>query len=256
MSMEAGDPALLGALGARCGVVAVVGAGGKKTTMYRLAALHPGRVGLTTTVHIPPYPDGVAERVITGTPEDVLAAAVAECEARVIACAGPADKTNRLAGLPPESIERLARATGRTLWLVKADGARARWIKAPGDHEPRVPAAATTVIAVVSARAIGEPLTDRIAHRPERLAAVMGARLGEAITPEHVARLLASPDGALRGAGDAEVVPLINMLDDEDTTVRARAAARAALALTDRFDRVVLAAMARGALIEVVEREG
>ena len=34
----------------------MVGAGGKKSTMYRLARVHQGRVAVTTTVHIPPFP--------------------------------------------------------------------------------------------------------------------------------------------------------------------------------------------------------
>ena len=45
-------------LGARGGVVCLVGAAGKKTTLYRLASEHPGRVGVTATVHIPYFPAG------------------------------------------------------------------------------------------------------------------------------------------------------------------------------------------------------
>jgi hypothetical protein len=55
--------------------------------------------------------------------------------------------------------------------------------------------------------------------------------------------------------GGAVVVPIINMVDDPAVLLAARETARQALAMTRRFERVVLAAMTAAApLIEVVER--
>ena len=112
------------------------------------------------------------------------------------------------------------------------------------------------MIPVVSARAFGQPVTDRIAHRPALVAAVCGLAGDEAFAPAHLARLLASPEGSLRGVGTtATVVPLINMVDDDELAVLARRAALGALALTDRFDRVLLASMRRAQpIVDVVRR--
>ncbi|MGH8526177.1 MAG: selenium cofactor biosynthesis protein YqeC, partial [Gammaproteobacteria bacterium] len=84
------------------------------------------------------------------------------------------------------------------------------------------------------------------------ISAVTGVEPGETITPEHVARLLTDEQGALKGIGKATVVPLINMVDEPEQEALARQVAKWALALTRRFDRVVLASMLRDAPIVAV----
>ena len=90
-----------------------------------------------------------------------------------------------------------------------------RWIKAPEADEPMLVPGADTVIPVISARAIGEPLSERVAHRIDRVAEVTGIAPGELLTPEAVGRLLANEHGALQLAGRARVAPVINMVDNE-----------------------------------------
>jgi probable selenium-dependent hydroxylase accessory protein YqeC len=246
--------ALLEALAATRGLVALVGAGGKKTTLYRLARAYAGRIGITATVAIPPFPVDLDAHVIVGL--SALPAIVAEAQQhRIVAFARPSDKPNRLAGLPAGEVRRIHESAGFDITLVKADGARSRWIKAPDPDEPQLPEGVDTVIPVVSARAIGERLREDIAHRVDRITAITGAQPGDIITPDLVARLLADEQGALKGAGKATIVPLINMVDNDEIAVVARQAARWALALTRRFDRVILASMgAESPLVEIVAR--
>jgi probable selenium-dependent hydroxylase accessory protein YqeC len=232
---------LLELLGARAGIVCATGAGGKKSVLFAIAARHPGRVAFTTTVHTLPPPDALGARVVIAAPERLEDELRALGPAPFIAYACPGDKPGRLTGVPADRIDALHAALGFDVTLVKADGARMRWIKAPADDEPVLPPGMTTLIPVLSARALGEPLSERIAHRVERLAALTGAVPGEPFTPAHAARLLASRDGLLKGAGDARVVPVINMVDDPARQQLATEAAERALDLTDRFDRVVLA---------------
>ena len=243
--------ALLSDLDATGGVVCLVGAGGKKTTMYTLAALHPGRVALSSTSHMYVYDETCVDHVVHveegGTFEDG--------SGRVIAFAGKTDTRERVGGLPPEHIEAIWRDGGFDLFLVKADGARARWIKAPEAYEPIVPACADTVIPVVSARVIGRCLNSGIAHRPERAASLMGITVTTPIGPEHLARLLSASEGGLKGVGGASVVPLINMVDDDVIHQAARITAKEALATTSRFSRVVLACMKQRRIVEVIERD-
>jgi probable selenium-dependent hydroxylase accessory protein YqeC len=238
------ETALLDALAARSGLVCLVGAGGKKSTLYRLASLHPGRIGITATVHIPPFPDTLDARQVVA-PEEELTDAVlkAAADARVVAFAQPSAKRRRLAGVPPSWVRGIAKAGGFDVILIKADGARARWLKAPDMDEPQLPEGVGTVIPVLSARVLGKPLSARIAHRVDRITALTGAYPGEIITPEHIARLLTHEQGSLKGVGNAVVVPLINMVDDSDRERLAREVAERALARCDRFDRVVLATM-------------
>ena len=76
---------------------------------------------------------------------------------------------------------------------------------------------------VASVQVVGEPLTDAVVHRPERVAALTGLSMGEEIRPEHVGRVLSSPDGGLKGVPDgATAVPLLNKVDDEEWAAVAR----------------------------------
>ena len=247
---------LLDALEAHRGLVCFVGAGGKKTTFYRLAAEHSGRVGITATVHIPFFPKSVRAHPIIAE-EGALLPALLEASGRheKLIFARPSDKHGRFAGIPASLVSDAHARAGFDVTLVKADGARSRWIKAPNESEPRIPPDADTVVCVVSAQAIGQPLSDRIAHRVERIEAICAARAGEPIRPAHVAQLLASEEAGLRGVGKARVVPVINMVDDEERRGLATEVAERALAATDRFDRVVLTSMRRDpAVVEVVRR--
>ncbi len=247
---------LIQALAAEQGLVCMVGAGGKKTTMYRLASLHAGRVGITSTVFIPPPPAALEAKCVIA-PEPHLLDAVLKLAPhhRTLFFAQPSDKPGRFGGVSRSCIAQIHRQAMLDVTFIKADGARSRWLKAPAEDEPQIPGDASTVIPVVSALALGRPLDESIAHRVDRLASVMGINRGELILPPHLARLIADERGALKHAGEATVVPLINMVDDPEHERLAQVVARAALARSSRFERVVLAAMRKPEpLVAVVTR--
>jgi probable selenium-dependent hydroxylase accessory protein YqeC len=251
---------LLDCLAAQAGLVCVVGAGGKKSTLYRLVQAHASvgttRVGLSTTVlTAPPPPSLGGVRLIAKVRELSRSVPSAAADDPFVIFAGESPKPGRLGGVPPEHLAKLHRRAGFDVTLVKADGARMRLIKAPAEDEPVLPPGTATVLALVSIKAIGQALNETVAHRPERVAAVTGAMPGEILTTSHLARLLASEAGALQGTGEAKVVPIVNMADDDALRGRAREVAREALRLTGRFDRVVLAAMtAPDPIVAVVGR--
>lgn len=251
------DESLLDLLQARRGIVCAVGAGGKKTTLQHLFDAHPGRTALTATVRTTRFLEqSDVTTLVAPATELTELVSTARNATRRVAYAAATDKPGRHAGVPACLIEQLHRQCAFDATYVKADGARMRWIKAPSEDEPVLPAACRTVIAIASARALGVPLTDRIAHRVPRITEVTGAREGEPLTPEHIARLFASPSGLLRGCADRQVVPLINMVDDDERMDLATQAARRALQLTDRFDHVVLATMRRAEapIVAVIRR--
>ncbi|MGB5590662.1 MAG: selenium cofactor biosynthesis protein YqeC [Gammaproteobacteria bacterium] len=243
-------------LGARSGIVCAIGAGGKKSTLYKIANAHDGPLAITTTVFCSHFPDDLNLMTIIGEGDSLASrlSALGQTHRR-IGYAGPSSKPGRYAGVDPSLIHLVHQQTGRALTLVKADGARMRWLKAPKAGEPVIPDGCTTVIPVLSARALGQPMSARIAHRLERVAAVMGIGDADIVSPIHLARLLSADDGLLRGLrrshgpsdshgkDQPQVVPLINMVDNSATEKLAREAATAALEMTDRFDRVVLACM-------------
>jgi len=237
--------ALIDALDVHAGIVCAVGAGGKKSVLYQLAREHPGRVALTATVHTTEFPADLDIDAVIDEDPGLRARVLAADSSRSVAYACPSSKPGRHAGAAPATIRAIHAAGTFAATFVKADGARMRWIKAPGPDEPVLVPGADTVIPVVSARAIGEPLGERVAHRIDRVAEVTGIAPGESLTPEAVGRLLASEHGALQHAGGARVAPVINMVDNEIKEEMARAAASAAIAMTSRFDRVVLCCLRR-----------
>jgi probable selenium-dependent hydroxylase accessory protein YqeC len=238
--VTAGPGPLLDLLDARSGIVCAVGAGGKKSVLVRLASQHPRRVAITATVFTTYVQEQIGFVAVVEEAARLPGRVAAVDAAASVAYACPATQPARRAGVPAAIIERIHREGGFAATYVKADGARMRLIKSPAEDEPVLPATCSTVIVVVSARAIGEALTPRIAHRLPRISEVLGLAEGDTLTAAHVGQLMASPDGLLKATEGRSVVPVINMVDDPGRERLAREAAEAALAGTARFDRVVL----------------
>lgn len=248
-------PALIELLAARRGIVCAVGAGGKKSVLYALAAEHPGRVAVTGTVPFLPPPESLAAERITGDADAIVGRLAASGRQRTIVFGRPPEKKGRWGGLPPDLIAAWHGRFGFDVTLVKADGARMRWIKAPAEDEPLLPPGCDTVIPVLSARALGEPLSERIAHRVARVEQVTGCQAGQVFLPEHAARLLASDRGLLKESAGSQVCPVINMVDDAEKLALARRAAELALEMSPRFDQVLLTRLKESVeLLAIVHR--
>ncbi len=232
------------ALSADAGTTCLVGAGGKKTTLYALAG-RLDRAVLTATVRIPIFDRRVAALCVTDEPSAAVwdgpfpLGLVSEREG------------DRYLGYDTGTVDDLA-ATHDGPILVKADGARTRELKAPGEHEPQLPSTADVVVPVASVHAVGRPLGEETVHRPERVAALTDLSVGDPITPAAVATVLASEHGGLEGVPDgATAIPLLNKVDDADDERIAREIARTILARAD-VPRVVLARMADAEVVDVV----
>lgn len=246
--------ALVDALAADAGLVCVVGAGGKKTTLYALAR-ELERAVVTATVRIPHFDSQVARVDVTDDPIATLRAAAADADGwpRGVVRAREQD---RYLGYPTSTVSALAAAGVADTVLVKADGARTRWFKAPaaGVREPRIPATADTVVPIVSARVVGEPLTEELVHRPQRVAALTNLSLGDPVTPAAVAEVLTHRRGGLKFVpARATAVPLVNMVDDAALEDVAREVAAEILTRRPDLPRVALARMDVPELVAVVE---
>lgn len=222
------------------GPVCVVGGGGKTTTLYALASRLPGAV-VTATVRIPVFDREVAEVVVAPEPLDRLA----DLEEFPVGLVPERERDDRYRGYDPDTVDAIARHHDGPV-LVKADGARMRDFKAPSENEPRIPRSATVVVPVVSSHVVGKPLTGGWVHRPKRVAALTDSSLGDTITAETVATVIAHEQGGLKGVpSGARVVPLVTKVDSPDHERAARAIAEAihdrAAGLDVRLPRVALA---------------
>ncbi|MEF8839576.1 MAG: selenium cofactor biosynthesis protein YqeC [Haloarculaceae archaeon] len=235
------------------GVVSVVGAGGKKSTMYALAAALD-RAVVTATVRIPIFDSHVERVVVTDDPAEAIAGAGGEDWP--LGLVPDQEREDRYRGYDPAVVDAIAATGVPEAVLVKADGARMRLLKSPGENEPRIPAATNTLLPVASAHVVGKPLTDEHVHRAERVTDVAGRSPGERIRAEDVGRVLASEAGGRKDAPEgATVVPVVNMVDDADLVAVGREIAGAVLAHASSIPRVVLAKMvAQDPVVDVVER--
>ncbi|KOX96901.1 MULTISPECIES: selenium cofactor biosynthesis protein YqeC [Halorubrum] len=238
------------ALDARDATVCVVGAGGKKSTLFALAD-RLDRAVVTASVRIPIFDDRVAAVRVT---EDPVAALDEVGEGDwPLGLVPERDRSDRYLGYDTATVAEVADAApGAT--LVKADGARLREFKAPGEREPQIPSNADVVVPIASAHVVGEPLTDDLVHRPEEVAAITGRETGDEIRPADVATVLASPAGGLKGApSGATAIPVVNKVDDDADAAAARAVAGEILHRAD-VPRVLLTRLiADDPVVEVVE---
>ena len=229
---------LVDALEADGGVVCVVGAGGKKTTLYALAE-RTERAVVTATVRIPIFDDRVADVVVTDDPRGAVEAAT-DWPLGVVP---ERERSDRYRGYDPATVTALGDGSAADVVLVKADGARTRLLKAPKENEPQLPAGADVVVHIASARVVGKALDDEHVHRPELVAELTGRATGERIRPVDVATVLTSERGGRKRVPvDATVVPVVNMVDDDDLAATGREIARAVLERAD-VPRVVLTRM-------------
>ena len=185
-------------------VVAIVGAGGKTTTMFALAhalAAQGLRVVTTksTTIHRPSL--ARSPKLLVAPPQRWRAevpAALDEHPVVTVVTAAPTPR--RYNGIPPELAPQLLHESGADVLIVEADGARRRLLKAPAAHEPAMPAGATLLIPVACLDAIGRHLGERHVHRPELVAEILGINLGTRLTIDHVLALLVDPHAGRKAA--------------------------------------------------------
>lgn len=212
----------------RVPVVTIVGGGGKTSLLYRLgreAVAGGRRAVLGGTTRFTPAPPAAMPPVVTAD-DVVLAAAVGAAlreHAVVVASAGDRAK-GRLGPMSPETAGRIATLPGLGLLALEGDGSKMLPFKAPAEHEPVIPPAATHVVAVVGLDALDAPLDAEHVHRPERVRALAGSDAdGDAARCDAmlIARVLAHPQGGRKDVGDRRFAVLVNKADLDPAAARA-----------------------------------
>lgn len=186
--------------------VAFTGAGGKSWALETLAGESRGRLPFlgTTTTHLGLHQSGLAAEHLSSASRGALTRLQITSDLNLLVT-GAVDEAGAKWTAPSadvlEALHRICRESGAIL-AIEADGARSRLIKAPAEHEPVVPPWVDVVVPVIALGAIGRPLGPTIAHRPERIAALLGIDQGEHLSTDHAARLMTSRNGGLKGVPD------------------------------------------------------
>jgi probable selenium-dependent hydroxylase accessory protein YqeC len=196
-------------------LVALVGGGGKTSTMYVLArfwAAQGLRVCIATTTRIEQPPAYAIDRLCLfdrdGSFPECFLGPMAPRAGQIV-CIAPSAATvadpsggqcrTKLSSVLPDLPLKLLRTGVFDRVVVEADGARRLPFKAPAAHEPVLPLASAqyplTVIGVTGLDVLGEPLTEANVFRPELVAALSGCPIGGALQPAHIAKVMLSPAG-------------------------------------------------------------
>jgi probable selenium-dependent hydroxylase accessory protein YqeC len=242
-------------------IIALTGGGGKTALLFTLTQelLDKGlRVITTTTTKIfEPLPDQTPFLII----EADQGKAMASVEEGLlhnghITFAAQRYPEGKIGGADPHLIERMAQDLPVDHIIVEADGAKRLPLKAPGDNEPIIPSSTTLLIPIVGIDALGKPLQEEHAFRPERIAALTGAQLGDPITPHLIAHVMTHPQGLCKGVPPgARITPFVNKVETTEGLTGARVVAQEVLEKGHQIERVVLSRLFfHHPIVEIVGR--
>lgn len=262
-------------------VVALVGGGGKTTTLFRLAreSAREGRRVLATTTarmkmeELADVRDILIwdERDPTGGTwhrcrdegssavwiEALLAGTAAPPPTIPAAFLGRSVMRDKLLGLPPEYLGGLLDRLKWDVVVVEADGARGRSVKGHRLGEPILPLCATHVVVVIGADGLESPVNEQHCHRPEVIQDLLGMNWGERLSPARLADLLCHPRGLLaKIPGDMQVVLYLNKSPLGTERAAVRSFARTVLERCGRIKRIAVGDNLQGGLVETHLAEG
>ena len=228
-------------------MAALIGAGGKTTTMFRLAKelRDEGRKVLATTttkIFKPSKPH--VDRLFLVEDIEALAEACAAVAPPVIIGAGAGvNQEGKLLGLPARWLDRLNEAKIFDAILVEADGAASRLFKVPSESEPVIPTSCQLTIWLMAITVFDKPLAAAWIHRSELAAALLDVDEKELMTQELIVRLVKHPAGCWKGIPAASrKAAVINQADSPEAVAEAKSLAQKLLQYG--ADRVVITSYA------------
>jgi probable selenium-dependent hydroxylase accessory protein YqeC len=220
------------ALGLRRGeLTALIGAGGKTTTMFHLARElrdQGGKILVTTTTKIFKPNKPHVDRLFLVEDLAALSEACAAIPAPVIIGAGLAiNDEGKLLGMPSAWLDEMNQSKQFDAILVEADGAASRLFKIPGDGEPVIPASCQLTIWLMAIGVLNKPLDAAWIHRAERAASLLAVDEKELMTQESIVKLVQHPAGCWKGTPAASRrVAVINQADSAQQVDEARSLAQ------------------------------
>ncbi len=227
------------------GVISVVGAGGKTTSLFQIARQFiesqrkDSSVIVTATTHLGEWQTSLADHHIVAT------------------------DLSSLKNIPPRGVILITgeiendrtKPINQTvlLWLrdrsdnqqipllIEADGSRQKPLKAPAEHEPPIPEFSNIVIVAAGLSALGLPLNDEHVHRAEIFSQLSELQINQPVTTDAIKRMLTHPQGGLKNIPpSARRIALLNQADTPELQSIGGGMARN---LLSHFDSVIVGSL-------------
>jgi len=194
--------------------ISLVGAGGKSTLFRRLAeelSRQKKRTILTTTTKMFTWQldhfikksnliEGQEEEVIQNYIKKYFSVKNSSGQIVVIQKRVEEKGEEKLSGPHPEWLNKWWKEGLADFFLVEADGAAGRPVKAPATHEPQIPLLTTDLIGVLGIDALGLSLQEENVFRSQIFSRLTGLNLGEKIGIEALSFLICHAGGLFKGA--------------------------------------------------------
>jgi len=252
--------------------ISLVGAGGKSTLFSRLAdelAHKNKRMILTTTTKMFTWqlaPFVKKGRLIEGHNEEIIQESIKKYfslknKAARLAVIGEKIEDNgeeKVSGPPPDWLDKWWEDKLADYFLIEADGAAGRPVKAPAPHEPVIPLSTTDLIGVIGIDALGLSLQEENVFRSEIFSRLTGLNLGEKVGIEALAFLICHPEGLFKGAPPGCRRHLfINKAENAEDQKRAEELAFQVLKICHRriSDIIIGAAGQKEVVVELIKKE-
>ncbi len=187
-------------------IAAIVGAGGKTTVMYELAAYLSSKgkkVLVSTTTHIYKPP----EAIYAANKEQLLELWQ---HGSYAVCGRQAEVADKLM-MPEQSVlEEYMQLADIT--LLEADGAKGRPCKVPAGHEPVILPQCDIVLGVLGLDALGQKVGE-VCLRAELVQKLLGCTAEHVLTAEDMALIMTSPHGTRKNVDSRSFYPVLNKCD-------------------------------------------
>lgn len=198
------------AFGIRDGILSVVGAGGKTTSVFKIAGEQEEmgkRVLVTTTTHME-IPG--RETVLSGDADDIIP----RLKPGRTVTAGLRDG-EKMKGLPKEVFQ--AASSFADVTIVEADGSKKMPVKARNETEPVIPEGTDQILIVAGMSALGRPIKD-VCHRPERACKILEKSSEDFLNYEDIMKLIRMEYVIMlrKQYPDAELLILLNQCDTKE----------------------------------------
>lgn len=245
-------------------VVTLVGAGGKTSTMLKLAkeVSRENKITIvTSTTQILESEGRETDYLLFAESSNNLEIQLSEeaIKGGIVTVVSKYGEDEKLDGLEPEIVDEIKSLEGTGLVIVEGDGAARKPFKAPASYEPVIPLRTDILIPTVGVDVIGKSLISKNVHRPELVCEISNSQMGTEVTPEILSKVISSEEGGMKGVpSGARVVPLVNKIENKRDESYAMEVAELILSSgEERIEKVALGhVQAEDPIVKVIDENG